>query len=198
MYEKKLNILKKLHTIMTAVDFITKDKTNTGHKYEYASEKTIKETFHKQFVDNKVIFLLETTNVKVEKTNSFDKVVVESGARKFKDGMALPPALPADTSLHAEAKKKIDAFVPTPEQREEKTNSKNETESSKQVGFATFVTCKYSFVDIETGESIDGTFIGSGNGRDEKGNYAAVTGAIKYILTSNFIVPTGEDPEKNK
>lgn len=62
----------------------------------------------------------------------------------------------------------------------------------------TFLDCSYAFHDVESGESLSGTFVGSGAGRDEKGNYAAVTGAIKYILTSNFIVPTGDDPEDDK
>lgn len=62
----------------------------------------------------------------------------------------------------------------------------------------TFLDCAYAFHDVESGESLTGTFVGSGAGRDEKGNYAAVTGAIKYILTSNFIVPTGDDPEDDK
>lgn len=62
----------------------------------------------------------------------------------------------------------------------------------------TFLDCAYAFHDVKSGESLTGTFVGSGAGRDEKGNYAAVTGAIKYILTSNFIVPTGDDPEDDK
>lgn len=62
----------------------------------------------------------------------------------------------------------------------------------------TFLDCAYAFHDVESGESLSGTFVGSGAGRDEKGNYAAVTGAIKYILTSNFIVPTGDDTEDDK
>lgn len=59
----------------------------------------------------------------------------------------------------------------------------------------TFLDCNYTFHDVESGEFISGTFVGTGSARDEKGNYAAVTGAIKYILTSNLLVPTGDDPE---
>lgn len=55
----------------------------------------------------------------------------------------------------------------------------------------------YKFYDIESGEFLEGTFVGTGNGKDDKGNYAAVTGAIKYILTSTFVIPTGDDPEKD-
>jgi hypothetical protein len=37
--------------------------------------------------------------------------------------------------------------------------------------------------------------MGSGNGRDDKGLYAALTGIIKYQLTSSFLIPTGDDAE---
>jgi hypothetical protein len=39
---------------------------------------------------------------------------------------------------------------------------------------------------------------GSGNGRDDKGCYAAITGAHKYTLMTNFNVTTGDDAEANK
>lgn len=57
------------------------------------------------------------------------------------------------------------------------------------------VPVEYTFWDMETGQSISGTFIGSAHTRDDKGTYAAITGAIKYILTSTFLIPTGDDPE---
>src|SRR3990167_6897790 len=53
----------------------------------------------------------------------------------------------------------------------------------------------YEFVDIETGQSISGTFVGSGEDSGDKGLYKAITGAIKYILTTTFLIPTGNDPE---
>jgi len=56
---------------------------------------------------------------------------------------------------------------------------------------------RYRLFDIESSEWIGGDFVGSGNGRDDKGIYAAMTGAIKYLLTSNFLIPTGDDPESN-
>lgn len=61
-----------------------------------------------------------------------------------------------------------------------------------------WIDCIYHFRDVESGEEISGAFIGSGQSRDEKGNYAAVTGAIKYILTSTFLIPTGDDPEDDE
>lgn len=59
------------------------------------------------------------------------------------------------------------------------------------------IKCRYSFTDIESCECISGEFVGSGQCGDEKGIYAAVAGAIKYILTSTFLIPTGDDPEKD-
>ena len=53
----------------------------------------------------------------------------------------------------------------------------------------------YTFADVESGETWTGTFNGFGHLRDDKAGYAAITGAIKYILTSNFLIPTGDDPE---
>ena len=53
----------------------------------------------------------------------------------------------------------------------------------------------YEFEDIETGEKKEGTFFGCGADALDKGLYKAVTGAIKYILTTRFLIPTGDDPE---
>jgi len=53
----------------------------------------------------------------------------------------------------------------------------------------------YSFTDIETGESVNGKFAGVGVDNQDKGIWKAATGAIKYILTTSFLVPTGGDAE---
>jgi len=66
------------------------------------------------------------------------------------------------------------------------------------VNSVTWINCRYVFADKDSGEQIEGTFLGSGSARDEKGHYAAVTGAIKYILTSTFLIPTGDDPENDE
>ena len=58
-----------------------------------------------------------------------------------------------------------------------------------------FLRIDYRFMDVDTGEFIGGQFMSAGHSRDDKGFYAAVTGAIKYILTSSFLIPTGDDPE---
>lgn len=62
------------------------------------------------------------------------------------------------------------------------------------------VTCKFSyrFIDAETGDSLDGTSYGTGADTLDKGLYKAIAGGLKYILTSNFLIPTGDDPEDDK
>lgn len=130
------NILKKLHEIMSKVDFIEKDKTNTFHGYKYASEQAIKETLHKLLVDHKVLFTLEALNF---------------------------------SSHHQPLEKEKDTI--------------------------TNIEFKYHFWDVESGEELSGNFVGSGEDKGDKGTYKAITGAVKYILTSTFLIPTGDDPE---
>jgi len=59
----------------------------------------------------------------------------------------------------------------------------------------TTITCTYHFIDVETGEELKGSFAGQGWDKTDKGMYKAITGAIKYALTSTFLIPTGDDPE---
>ena len=68
---------------------------------------------------------------------------------------------------------------------------------SKDTSTCVAIDVAYRFYDSDTGAFIEGTCVGSGNPRDDKGIYAALTGAIKYILTSCFLIPTGDDPESN-
>lgn len=55
---------------------------------------------------------------------------------------------------------------------------------------------EYSINDADSGESVK--MIGYGDGQDsgDKAVYKAKTGALKYALTSLFMIPTGDDPEK--
>jgi hypothetical protein len=59
----------------------------------------------------------------------------------------------------------------------------------------TIIRIHFRFIDTETGECEEGEFFGTGIDAADKGTYKAVTGAIKYILTSWFLIPTGDDPE---
>ena len=66
---------------------------------------------------------------------------------------------------------------------------------AKNEEYITHIKFTYKFIDIETGEFLEGGMIGSGYDSTDKGTYKAITGAIKYILTSTFLIPTGGDPE---
>lgn len=56
----------------------------------------------------------------------------------------------------------------------------------------------YWWVDAETGEHIECTCLGQGLDNQDKAVYKSITGAVKYALTSTFLIPTGDgDPEAN-
>lgn len=61
--------------------------------------------------------------------------------------------------------------------------------------FCTVADGNYSFLDVDSEEEIKGTWCGTGTDTGDKGIYKAITGGIKYILMTNFLIPTGEDPE---
>ena len=84
----------------------------------------------------------------------------------------------------------------------ETTGSKVEENLEKnkkgEIQKATILSCRYNFWDVDTGESFGGEFQSAGPARDDKGLWAATTNAIKYILTSTFLIPTGDDAESDK
>lgn len=61
--------------------------------------------------------------------------------------------------------------------------------------FCTIVTGHYSFIDVDSEERIDGMWAGSGTDTGDKGLYKAITGGIKYVMNTNFLIPAGDDPE---
>ncbi len=54
---------------------------------------------------------------------------------------------------------------------------------------------EYTLIDADSGQTTK--FVGYGDGQDagDKAVYKAKTGALKYALTSLFLIPTGDDPE---
>ena len=56
---------------------------------------------------------------------------------------------------------------------------------------------KFTFVDVVTGEQLSGHAIGWGADSMDKAPYKAMTGALKYILRMNFIIPDESDPEND-
>lgn len=51
------------------------------------------------------------------------------------------------------------------------------------------------FICVDSGEEMRIPFAGQGADKGDKGIYKAITGAIKYALTSTFLIPTGDDAE---
>lgn len=60
----------------------------------------------------------------------------------------------------------------------------------------TKITIEYRFVDTDTGDERRGLFSGQGIDGEDKGLYKAITGALKYLLTTTFLIETGDDPEQ--
>lgn len=63
--------------------------------------------------------------------------------------------------------------------------------------YITTVRCKFAIVDLDTGAYLPMEQLASGGDSLDKGTFKAVTGAIKYVLTTLFLIPTGDDPEKD-
>jgi hypothetical protein len=69
---------------------------------------------------------------------------------------------------------------------------------SERVATLTTVTVRFTFVDSVTGEQHAADWQGTGEDKGDKGLYKAYTGALKYFLLKNFLVPTGNDPDAGK
>lgn len=69
--------------------------------------------------------------------------------------------------------------------------------SAARHGELTQVTTTHTFHDAETGETLAVSGYGQGQDRGDKGGYKAITGAIKYFLLKNFLIATGDDPERD-
>ena len=54
-----------------------------------------------------------------------------------------------------------------------------------------------TFHCANTGETLTFEISGDGQDKNDKGIYKAITGSTKYALMSTFLIPTGDDPEKD-
>lgn len=61
--------------------------------------------------------------------------------------------------------------------------------------YITTLKCRFDILDVDTGATLPMEMIISGGDSLDKGATKAVTGAIKYCLTTLFLIPTGDDPE---
>lgn len=83
-------------------------------------------------------------------------------------------------------------------------------QSVKEHSFRTYTTAKgtemtiatlvieFTFIDSETGETESFTVVGEGQDSGDKAVYKALTGATKYALMKTFLIPTGDDPERDE
>ena len=54
----------------------------------------------------------------------------------------------------------------------------------------------FTFLDGDSNEQISKPWVGVGQDNGDKGCYKAMTGAEKYFLLKTFLIPTGDDPER--
>ena len=71
----------------------------------------------------------------------------------------------------------------------------NSVESITKENDLTTVVVNNIIVDGDSGENITVKSVGVGQDKGDKGVYKAITGATKYFLMKNFLIPTGDDPE---
>jgi hypothetical protein len=55
----------------------------------------------------------------------------------------------------------------------------------------------FTLFDGDSGERLEFPWIGAGSDKGDKGIYKALTGAEKYFLLKLFLIPTGDDPERD-
>ena len=70
-----------------------------------------------------------------------------------------------------------------------------EVKDTAKDGFLTTIRTVHTFIDGETGETLEASSAGQGTDKSDKGIYKAITGATKYFISKNFLIPTGDDPE---
>lgn len=68
--------------------------------------------------------------------------------------------------------------------------------SGEKGGILAFVDMSFSLVDGETGETFECDWLGCGEDKGDKAIYKGFTGALKYFLLKLFLIPTGDDPER--
>lgn len=59
------------------------------------------------------------------------------------------------------------------------------------------VRASFRFIDQDSGETLEVKGVGWGADSLDKAPYKAMTGALKYALRMNFLIPDEEDPEKS-
>lgn len=73
---------------------------------------------------------------------------------------------------------------------------KNGSSVGTKESLVTVVNTRHTFCDIETGYTYNIQSTGTGWDETDKGSFKAITGAMKYFISKNFLVP-GEDDAEN-
>lgn len=71
------------------------------------------------------------------------------------------------------------------------------TSEKGKAGLLAYVDMTFTLIDGESGEALECPWLGVGEDRGDKAVYKAFTGATKYFLLKLFLIPTGDDPEKD-
>jgi hypothetical protein len=87
-------------------------------------------------------------------------------------------------------------FVFTSVEAMEMKETGKRTRDGSPVNMVT-VRTKHVFRDAETGETAEVFGTGCGEDAGDKAVYKAITGAMKYFISKNFLLSTGDDPEKD-
>lgn len=73
-----------------------------------------------------------------------------------------------------------------------------DVETVDQIGDLCRMHIRYTFHDGESDEKITFVQIADGQDKQDKGPYKALTGGVKYALMKTFLIPTGDDPERDE
>jgi len=65
-------------------------------------------------------------------------------------------------------------------------------------GDLTTINASYRIIDCDTGKEITCEIPGQGQDKGDKGIYKAITGSYKYFIMKTFMIPTGDDPERDE
>lgn len=76
--------------------------------------------------------------------------------------------------------------------------AREDVAGTEKLPFGRVVTLEFRLTDVETGFFETALASGEGFDKGDKGIYKAYTGALKYYLANNFMVATGDDPEKDE
>jgi ERF superfamily len=71
------------------------------------------------------------------------------------------------------------------------------TKEGKSTNYFCQLTVSCTFTDSETGESFSGRVVSWGSDTLDKAPFKAMTGAIKYAMRMNFMIPDESDPEND-